>query len=99
MDGVARVMFSPGNQEIDVQTNRNISNIDEIAGTEFEERVFSRLDEIGLNVTSLFDDEPTFLFHRDTIDSNEASFFSISFQCWSGIWINSLEIDGEYVIS
>jgi len=99
MDGIARVMFSPGKQEVDVQTNRNISNMDEIAGTQFEEKVFSRLEKIGLDVTSLFDDEPTFLFHRDTIDSNDASFLSISFQCWSGIWMNSLEIDGEYVIS
>ena len=99
MDGEARVMFSPGQQKVGGQTNQKISNMDEIGGTEFEDKVFSRLQSIGLDVTSLFYDEPTFFFHQDTIDIHESSFLSISFQCWSGIWNNSLEIDGEYVIS
>ena len=99
MDGVARVMFSPGQKEIDGQWVPKFQGMDDIGESNYEEDVFLRLDKLELQPEIIFQSEPSFFLHQDTIDFQEHSFLSLSFECWNGTWMSSLEIEGEYVIS
>lgn len=99
MDGVARVMFSPGQEEVDGQWVPKMQGMDDIAESNYEKDVFLRLDKLEIQPEAIFQSEPSFFLHQDTIDVQEHPYFSISFECWNGTWMNSLEVDGEYVIS
>ena len=94
-----RIMFAPGSLEKKPANNLDIKTLNDVFGTPFEQKCQFLLESLGLLKSHLFEKQADFLFHKDTSDLNKHSFIVLSFECWNGTWANSLDIDGEHIIS
>jgi len=97
--GPARIIWAPGLDQRQSSSQHPISRVDEIIDSKMEKYTLQRLEGLGLQLHQLFSHEPQEMIHIGHQDATKESFIVISSECWTGTWSDSLEIEGEHLMS
>jgi hypothetical protein len=97
--GPARIIWAPGVDQRQSSSQQPIYRLEEIIDSKMEKGTLQRLESLGLQLPQLFTHEPNEMLHTGHQDATNESFIVISSECWTGTWSDSLEIEGEHLMS
>ena len=104
LQGRPRVIWAPRFSDTQSDSELKIMKIDQLSDSDFEIVAMERLKHLGLIESGIFnvgddDNRVDEILHQGVQDQTDESFLTLACECWMGTWSNSLEIEGEHLMS